>query len=311
MEKILKINNILIAIIIGLTIAGITFAFTGPPSGIPPAGNPYFWQLNDTKMYYSTDNIGIGTNNPLSKLDVNGGVAVGSYAGTNAAPSNGLIVSGSVGIGTASPTTAGLVVATNVSGASIDAGSNRIINVATPTSTTDAVNKSYVDSSAITWAGYTSAQTGNLGGLKGANTLCNSAYSGSHWASVDEIERLGSSYPWTDSVWVRGAINANADFYRGITVGYCEYSVYKARQYLPYLNNINCSGWVSGSQTIDYSNSMAGYNGCQGYSYAYYRDDYLNSNLYQTGYLYGTIISSAGYLDYAVCNGSYKIACVR
>lgn len=40
----------------------------------------------------------------LSALDVFGGEAIGSYAGVNAAPSNGLIVSGNVGIGTISPT---------------------------------------------------------------------------------------------------------------------------------------------------------------------------------------------------------------
>ena len=42
---------------------------------------------------------GLGTLTPLSLLDVNGGVAIGSYAGTAAAPSNGMIVSGNVGIG--------------------------------------------------------------------------------------------------------------------------------------------------------------------------------------------------------------------
>lgn len=46
--------------------------------------------------------IGSGTT-ALSTLDVFGGTAIGSYAGANAAPSNGLIVSGSVGIGTSSP----------------------------------------------------------------------------------------------------------------------------------------------------------------------------------------------------------------
>ena len=47
--------------------------------------------------------VGIGTPAPLSKLDVNGGVATGAYAGVNAAPANGVIVSGNVGIGTPVP----------------------------------------------------------------------------------------------------------------------------------------------------------------------------------------------------------------
>ncbi len=51
----------------------------------------------------ATGNVGIGTVSPLSKLDVNGSVAAGAYAGTAAAPANGMIVSGSVGIGTSSP----------------------------------------------------------------------------------------------------------------------------------------------------------------------------------------------------------------
>ena len=59
--------------------------------------------FNGAAMSINNGNVGIGTTGPLSKLDVNGGVAVGSYAGVSAAPSNGMIVSGNVGIGTTGP----------------------------------------------------------------------------------------------------------------------------------------------------------------------------------------------------------------
>jgi hypothetical protein len=53
-----------------------------------------------------TDNsmVGIRQPNPASVLSVNGNAAIGSYS-TTAAPTNGLIVSGSVGVGTSSPAT--------------------------------------------------------------------------------------------------------------------------------------------------------------------------------------------------------------
>ncbi len=54
----------------------------------------------------NTGNTGIGTTTPASKLDVEGGLAVGAtYSGTTAAPSNGAIIEGLVGIGTSSPST--------------------------------------------------------------------------------------------------------------------------------------------------------------------------------------------------------------
>jgi hypothetical protein len=49
-------------------------------------------------------NIGIGEPTPLSKLDINGSLAVGAaFSGTTAAPTNGAIIEGRVGIGTNNP----------------------------------------------------------------------------------------------------------------------------------------------------------------------------------------------------------------
>ncbi|MEZ4959362.1 MAG: tail fiber domain-containing protein [Saprospiraceae bacterium] len=51
-----------------------------------------------------SSNVGIGTTTPASKLDVEGGIAIGaSYSGTSAAPANGAIIEGNIGIGTTTP----------------------------------------------------------------------------------------------------------------------------------------------------------------------------------------------------------------
>jgi hypothetical protein len=47
--------------------------------------------------------IGNGNSPAVNALDVEGGTAIGSYAGSNTAPANGLIVSGSTGFGTTTP----------------------------------------------------------------------------------------------------------------------------------------------------------------------------------------------------------------
>jgi hypothetical protein len=48
--------------------------------------------------------MGVGTTTPASTLDVSGNLTVGAtYSGTNAAPANGVLIQGNVGIGTTAP----------------------------------------------------------------------------------------------------------------------------------------------------------------------------------------------------------------
>ena len=54
----------------------------------------------------NAQNVGIGQSNPVSKLDINGNLTVGStYSGTSAAPANGAIIEGNVAIGKPSVST--------------------------------------------------------------------------------------------------------------------------------------------------------------------------------------------------------------
>ncbi len=56
-------------------------------------------------------NVGIGKTTPVNRLDVSGGMVVGTaYAGSATAPANGMLVAGSVGIGTNAPGVFQLVV---------------------------------------------------------------------------------------------------------------------------------------------------------------------------------------------------------
>ena len=69
-------------------------------------------------------------NGVVGPLNVSTGLSVGSYAGVNSAPSNGLIVSGNVGIGVTSPSTL-LEVNPSTSNSSIRAGGIEIQSYAT------------------------------------------------------------------------------------------------------------------------------------------------------------------------------------
>lgn len=60
--------------------------------------------LSSNDMYLDFDTLnrrlGMFTRTPASRVDINGNLTLGSYAGTTAAPTNGLIVSGNASVGT-------------------------------------------------------------------------------------------------------------------------------------------------------------------------------------------------------------------
>jgi len=163
---------------LGLRIAatGVNWDEVTDSSGNLSIGNGAGNYLTFTKnspyySYFNLGNVGIGTTTPAVSLQVQQpdsaytGISIRSNV-TGHAPLlefvnrntytnnismdnlNNIAIapsSGNVGIGTSAPTTAGLVVATAVSGAAIDVNSNKIINLATPISNSDAATKAYVD----------------------------------------------------------------------------------------------------------------------------------------------------------------------
>jgi len=73
------------------------------------------WVRTGNDIYYNRGNVGIGTTAPTDKLDISGGVKIGSsYAGIGTtAPANGMIIEGSVGIGATSSSGYKLLVSGN------------------------------------------------------------------------------------------------------------------------------------------------------------------------------------------------------
>ncbi|MBX3101847.1 MAG: hypothetical protein KF690_05015 [Bacteroidetes bacterium] len=71
-----------------------------------PIGADTIWTKvnNHVQLVAAGDSVGIGTGTPASKLAVNGGVSIGTgYAALHAAPANGLLVEGRIGVGTPTP----------------------------------------------------------------------------------------------------------------------------------------------------------------------------------------------------------------
>jgi len=93
----------------GLYARGISYGVYGYGTGANSYG-VYGWAPTGFAGYfvgpksYISGKVGIGTESPMNKVDIEGATAIGaSYSGSSTAPSNGLIVEGNVGIGTDNP----------------------------------------------------------------------------------------------------------------------------------------------------------------------------------------------------------------
>ncbi|MEL6143190.1 MAG: hypothetical protein AAFU67_16435, partial [Bacteroidota bacterium] len=74
----------------------VLYGFAGGALGTNQSGTEHI-----ALSWKSNGRVGIGTEDPQNKLDIEGGVAIGNaYAGATAAPTNGAIIEGNVGIGT-------------------------------------------------------------------------------------------------------------------------------------------------------------------------------------------------------------------
>jgi len=123
----IQINNAAAALS-GIYFPDGTYQSTSAASySTPPGGPVYSVQYNSglgfggsNNFVFTTNSVGIGTPAPVNRLDVNGSVAIGTYAGAHAAPTNGVAIAGNVGIGTFSTMAKlGIVAGTNQVGINI------------------------------------------------------------------------------------------------------------------------------------------------------------------------------------------------
>jgi hypothetical protein len=191
--------------------AGIPININAGTSGVVRIGNA---STGGVLLAGGGGNVGIGTAGTNGKLSIANNVATGFlntygeyqvllYDTGAATTSYGLGIKANTlvfnsGGGGYSFDRAGAATPLAIDTAGLITVANRITGVSTPTASSDAATKGYVDS--VVGAQYigrtVTTYTGNLGGIAGANAKCNAVggtYAGSHMCTQGEALRSGAT----------------------------------------------------------------------------------------------------------------------
>jgi hypothetical protein len=130
----------------------------------------------------------------------------------------------------------------------------------------------------LSFLGYTATNNGNLGGLKGANTLCDATYpgTGARAMTYDDFLSLGTGYSYAQQAWlIDGASLKSYDEF-----GFAYFTHTSNDGSDNFLNSTNtfpmCMGWTAGASSLE-----------------------------------GSVLYVDGSVQFDPCNSSYVVACVK
>jgi len=232
--SLILIFSIILTLGLSISLGSLLAAWTAPVSA-PPEGNiatpintsdtgqskqgGLILNTSDSAngLIVQFGNVGIGTDNPQAKLDVNGNIIAATPTANDHLATKEYVDASSGGdCASATDYTSARATKidnldTTISSRALDSEIGNATDAASISTTLFAGQQYIADNTGkVVWAGYTSAGGLTTTGTKGMNNSCNTAYSGSHACSYNDIIRLGNSYPYSANAWViDGGITIN------------------------------------------------------------------------------------------------------
>ncbi len=205
-----------------VTIDPVTGEFTTQPltgltqNGSAAGNTPYWngtqWVTNSSNIFNNGGNVGMGTNTPANRLDVEGGLAVGgSYSGSTAAPANGAIIEGNVGMGTTTPANrldveGGLAVGNAYSGSTVAPANGAIIEGNVGMGTTTPANRLDVEGGLAVGSSYSGSTVAPANGAIIEGNVGIGTTTPANKLDVEGRLAVGSSYSGSTVAPANGAI---------------------------------------------------------------------------------------------------------